>query len=44
MSFIKQVDYMEYVYNKINKVLTVYIDYFIEYNLHRDKLECLLDL
>ena len=44
MSFIKQVDYMEYVYNKINKVLTLYIDYFIEYNLYRDKLECLLDL
>ena len=44
MSFKKQVDYIEYVYNKINKILTLYIDYFIEYNLYHDKLKCLLDL
>jgi len=44
MTFKKQVEYMEYVFNKINTILTLYIGYFIEYNLYRNKLEDLLNI
>jgi hypothetical protein len=42
MSFNKQIDYMEYIFNRVYDVLTNYIDYFIEYNMYLEKLNNLL--